>query len=154
MTNHPPQLVIKAFAQLTTLELYHILQARQDIFILEQTCIYRDIDEQDLTATHVFYKDGEEICAYARVYWDENHKGRVKIGRVIAVRRSTGIGLKLMLEAVTVAKEQFHPQEILIHAQEYARGFYEKAGFSVVSEETFLEDDIPHLYMRIGVTTP
>lgn len=146
---HCPNLVIKTFEQLSSRELYAILQARLDIFIMEQNCIYRDIDDVDLTATHIFYQEGVEICAYARIYWDPHQNNTVKIGRVIAVRRGTGLGGKLMKEAVKVAKDFYRPEKILIHAQAYARGFYEKAGFAVMSEETFLEDDIPHYYMEI-----
>lgn len=147
------KMVQKPFADLTVLELYHILQARQDIFIIEQTCIYPDIDNLDQIATHVFLKDGDDICAYARIYWDDHHENTVKIGRVIAPRRGTGAGLQVMLEAVRITKEEYKPEEILLHAQEYARGFYEKAGFHAVSEETFLEDDIPHLLMKIDGLT-
>lgn len=143
------ELMVKTFTQLSNLELYHIMKARQEIFIVEQNCVYNDIDDIDLTATHVFLKDKEEICAYTRLYWEEERESAVKVGRVIAPRRGTGLGLEIMMESIKIAKEYYRPEEIFIHAQCYAIGFYEKAGFSVISEE-FLEDDIPHVAMVIN----
>lgn len=140
---------VKTFDQLSNLELYHILQARLNIFIIEQNCIYPDIDEVDLDATHLFYKEGEDILAYCRLYQDDEWENSVKIGRVITVRRGVGLGLIMMLEAVEQVKKRYRPAKIHIHAQEYARGFYEKAGFSVTDPVTFLEDDIPHFHMGI-----
>lgn len=140
------ELVVKTFAQLTLLELFHIMKARQEIFIVEQNCVYQDIDDIDQIATHVFLKDKEAICAYARLYWEEEREDAVKIGRVIAPRRGEGVGLQVMKEAVRIAQEFYRPKELFIHAQEYAIGFYEKAGFSVISAP-FMEDDIPHVEM-------
>lgn len=140
------ELVVKTFEQLTLLELYHILQARERIFIVEQECAYLDADGVDEHSTHVFYKENEEICAYTRLYWEEHREKSIKIGRVIAVKRGTGLGLRVMKEAMLVAEQVYHPDELFIHAQSYAIGFYEKAGFSVCSEE-FMEDEIPHVEM-------
>lgn len=142
------ELYTKTFAQLTTVELYGIMKARQDIFIVEQNCIYPDLDEIDKIATHVFYKEGDEICAYARLYWEENQDNTVKLGRVIAVRRSVGLGLRLLEEAVSAAKALYRPKTILIHSQEYASGFYEKVGF-VVGSAPFLEDGLNHVLMTL-----
>ncbi len=138
---------IKSFQELSNLELYRILQARQDIFILEQQCIYPDLDDIDLEATHLFYKRGENIAAYCRLYWDKERASAVKIGRVIAVERSTGLGGALMEQAVRVANSQYQPQELILHAQVYAIGFYEKSGFRQISPH-FMEDDIPHCLMQ------
>lgn len=140
------ELIVKNFSELTLHELYHIIKAREEIFIVEQNCPYLDVDGIDLEATHVFYKEEERICAYTRLYWEKSREQSIKIGRVIAVDRGTGLGLQIMKESVRIAKERFAPKELYIHAQEYAIGFYEKAGFSV-SSGVFMEDDIPHVVM-------
>lgn len=144
------ELVIKTFAELTINELYAILKARQEIFIVEQNCPYLDADGLDQIATHIFYKEKGTICAYTRLYWEDGRENAVKVGRVIAVRRGTGLGLKILEESVKIAKEFYRPTELFVHAQEYAIGFYEKAGFKVISEP-FLEDGIPHVEMLLRV---
>lgn len=134
--------VVKRFNELTLDELYRIVKLRVDVFVVEQNCPYSDLDDLDQDAIHVFVKENDEILAYLRVLNNE----RVKIGRVISARRGEGLG-KIVLDAgIKAAKELLDPQDIFIHAQTYARGFYEKAGFEVCGEE-FLEDDIPHLPM-------
>lgn len=140
------ELKIRTFSQLSCGELYGILKARQDIFIIEQDCIYPDMDDVDPMATHVFYKEGIDICAYARIYWEETEDNTVKIGRVLTVRRGQGLGLKVMREAVVFARDYYRPGKIMIHAQEQAKGFYEKIGF-LVDSDPFMEDDIPHVRM-------
>ncbi|MFI3255309.1 MAG: GNAT family N-acetyltransferase [Eubacteriales bacterium] len=147
------ELHVKTFAQLTSLELYALLRARQEVFILEQNCVYLDADGTDIVATHLFYKEGEEeganILASCRLYWDPEEDNQVLLGRVLTTRRGEGHGLKLVLEGVAFAKEYYRPNTILIHAQEYAIPFYEKADF-VVCSGTFLEDGIKHKMMKIS----
>lgn len=142
------ELVVKSFEELTLEELYHILQARSQIFVVEQTCIYQDIDGKDKISTHIFYKEKDtgSIAAYLRLYWEEGKPGRGKLGRVITVHRGTGLGRILLEQAVDIAKNAMNPKELHIHAQSYAIPFYEKVGFQVSSPE-FLEDDIPHVEM-------
>ncbi len=142
------ELKIKSFEDLTNLELYGIMQARQNIFIIEQDCVYPDMDDVDQEAFHVFFKEVESILAYCRIYWDKEEEV-VKIGRVITVKRGVGLGLKLMLSAIEVVKREYDSGEILIHAQEYATGFYEKAGFVVYDPVSFLEDGLPHFHMKL-----
>lgn len=144
------ELVVKTFEELSKEELYEILRARQEIFIVEQNCPYLDADGVDFEATHVFLKDELGIAAYTRLYWEKERESSVKIGRVIAVRRGTGAGLRVMEESVRIGKERYNPKEFYIHAQEYAKGFYGKVGF-VVSSAPFLEDDIPHVAMTLSL---
>lgn len=140
------ELVVKEFSSLTLEELYKIIRAREEIFIVEQNCVYLDVDGIDQQATHVFLEEDGELLAYCRLYWEESRESSVKVGRVIAPRRSCGFGLKILQAGISVAVERYDPKELYLHAQEYAIGFYEKAGFSVVSP-TFLEDGIPHVEM-------
>ena len=140
-------LYIKHFNELTTMELYRILRARAEIFVVEQDCVYQDLDNKDLNAWHVWYEDEDGVAAYCRVL-DKgvSYEGEGSIGRVIAVRRGTGLGYKVMMEGIRVAEEKFGQTSLRISAQQYAQGFYEKCGFVRVSEP-YLEDDIPHVQM-------
>lgn len=140
-------LYIKHFNELTTIELYKILRARAEIFVVEQDCPYQDLDNKDLNAWHVWFEDEDGVAAYCRVL-DKgvSYEGEGSIGRVIAVKRGTGLGCKVMMEGIRVAEEKFGQTSLRISAQEYAQGFYEKCGFVRVSEP-YLEDDIPHVQM-------
>lgn len=141
---------LKTFQELSNTQLYRIMQARVNIFIVEQDCVYPDLDDIDYQALHLFLQEEDEILAYCRLYWDPTEGENVaKIGRVITVRRGQGYGLELMKEAVKRGQEELNPAKIAIHAQEYACGFYEKAGFVVADPVSFLEDGIPHLHMEL-----
>ena len=134
----------KFFDELTTRELYEILKARAAIFVLEQRCLYQDIDDIDYKSLHVFYEDGETVSAYLRAYPKE--EGVIQMGRVLTVRHGTGLGGKLLKEGIRQIRETFHPRQIYIVAQCQAIGFYEREGFRVCGEE-FREDGIPHIPM-------
>ncbi len=141
------ELKIKHFSELTTNELYRIIQARIAIFVIEQTCPYQELDNKDLDAWHVWYEDEDGIAAYCRVL-DKgvSYENEGSIGRVITVKRGCGLGYKVMMEAIRVAEEKYSQTSLRISAQQYAQGFYEKCGFVRVSE-SYLEDDIPHVQM-------
>lgn len=140
-------LYIKHFNELTTMELYRILRARAEIFVVEQDCVYQDLDNKDLNAWHVWYEDEDGVAAYCRVL-DKgvSYENEGSIGRVITVKRGTGLGYKVMMEGIRIAEEKFGQTSLRISAQQYAQGFYEKCGFVRVSEP-YLEDDIPHVQM-------
>ncbi len=138
---------IKHFTELTAMELYKILRARAEIFVVEQDCPYQDLDDKDLNAWHVWFEDESGVAAYCRVL-DKgvSYEGEGSIGRVITVKRGMGLGYKIMMEGIRVAKEKFGQTSLRISAQQYAQGFYEKCGFKRVSEP-YLEDNIPHVEM-------
>lgn len=140
------ELTIKTFQELTTKELYEILKVRGAIFVVEQTCAYQDIDGLDEASLHLFYEDGGQVQAYLRAF--EKEPGIVQMGRVLTLRHGEGLGGRLLHEGIVIIKEQFQPQKIVIEAQCYATGYYEKAGFQRCSEE-FLEDGIPHVRMEL-----
>lgn len=141
------ELKIKHFSQLTTTELYRIIQARIAVFVIEQTCPYQELDNKDLDAWHIWYEDEDGIAAYCRVL-DKgvSYENEGSIGRVITVKRGCGLGYKVMMEAIRVAEKKYSQTSLRISAQQYAQGFYEKCGFVRVSEP-YLEDDIPHVQM-------
>lgn len=140
------EIVAKFFDELTTVELYELLKARAEIFVVEQNCIYQDLDDKDYNSIHIFYKKGKKVLAYLRAYQKENDV--VQIGRVLTIEHGIGLGGKLLRTGIDFIKEKYHPQKIFIEAQCYATGYYEREGFTVCSEE-FLEDGIPHVQMEL-----
>lgn len=138
-------LTIKHFNDLTLTELYDILRLRSSVFIIEQACIYQDLDDADKNAYHLYLSDNEGIQAYLRVLPDSKW-GEVSIGRVIAAKRRQGLGSKILSEGIKIAKEKYNAKRIAIGAQSYARSFYETAGFVKASEE-YIEDGIAHIKM-------
>jgi ElaA protein len=116
------------------------------VFVVEQNCVYQEIDDKDKYSYHVFLKDDTGIKAYLRVIDKGVSFEDVSIGRVLTLKRGCGLGNTILLEGIKVAKEKMNADRIKIEAQSYAKEFYEKAGFKQVSEE-FLEDGIPHIQM-------
>lgn len=140
------ELKVKRFEELTLDELYDILNARIEIFTVEQYCVYNDLDGIDKRSYHVFLSDEGKILAYLRVFeLDEN---TAKIGRVITTVRKMGYGETVLKEGIRTAFETMGKSEILVHSQSYCTGFYAKCGFEIFGEE-FLEETIPHRYMRL-----
>ena len=144
------ELFVKHFDELTTGELFAILQLRVAVFVVEQNCPYQEVDEKDRGAYHVWLADESGIRAYLRVLDRGVSFSDASIGRVIAVQRRQGLGTRIVREGIRVAQEKFGVDAITIEAQTYARGLYEKLGFYQTSEE-FLEDGIPHIQMRLEI---
>lgn len=139
---------VRTFDQLTTRELYEILKARAAVFVVEQNCVYQDLDDIDFKSTNIMHYSDGELVAYSRVFKDDE-SDLWHIGRVLTTQRQKHLGLRIMEEAIRVAKEK-GAQEIEIEAQSYALGFYEKLGFEVSSDE-FMLDGIPHRRMLLHV---
>lgn len=142
------ELLIKAFDELSTQELYEILRLRDAVFIVEQNCPYQDIDGLDRDAWHVFLRDGEGIQAYLRLLPPGAVFEECALGRVIARKRRCGLGTQIVSAGIAAARERLDAAAIRIEAQVYAKGLYEKLGFVSVSEP-FLEDGIPHIQMLL-----
>lgn len=138
---------IKRFNELTPAELYEILKLRNAVFIVEQNCAYQDIDGLDETAYHMWLEDENGIAAYVRLLPPGVRFDDSVIGRVIAVRRRSGVGSQIVRTAQSAVREVFGTDSVTIEAQVYAREFYEKLGFVQQSDE-FDEDGIPHILMR------
>ncbi len=137
--------IAKKFDALTTTELYEILKSRMEIFMLEQEIHCLDMDNVDYKSLHCFLWDGERVCAYLRAY--EIGEGIVKMGRVLSLRHGEGLGRELMEKAIPAVKETFSCHKFWVDSQSHAAGFYEKLGFSMVTEQ-FLEEGIPHVGME------
>ncbi len=140
------QVHIKRFDELTTNELYALLHVRNEVFVVEQNCVYQDLDFHDQQSLHLWLTVGDEIVALCRVCPAGVHMSNVCIGRVITTRRGKGYGKKIMLDAIEAAQTEFGAMRIDIEAQEYAKGFYEKVGFRQ-SSDTFQLDGLPHIKM-------
>ena len=138
--------VTKTFDELSTRELYEILRVRSEIFVVEQNCVYQDIDEKDYDSLHVFYEAEGKVLAYLRVFMREENVAQ--IGRVVTLKHGTGLGGKLLKAGIEQVREKFSANSIFLEAQCYAAGFYAREGFQVCTEE-FLEDGIPHVGMRL-----
>lgn len=136
----------KLFRELTVDELYGLLRARSEVFVVEQECAYQDMDGDDQASVHLWLTDGDRILAICRVCPAGTHMDEVSIGRVVTTERGKGYGKRIMQEGIKVAKEYFGADRIDIEAQEYARGFYELTGFRQ-SSEPFILDGIPHIRM-------
>lgn len=140
---------IKRFEALSLSELYKILQLRAEVFIVEQNCVYQDIDGKDEKALHLIGEDNGEIVAYARLFKPHDYFEEASIGRVIVKEKSRAkkLGHILMREAIQVIETHFEVNEITISAQLYLKHFYESHGFVQISDP-YLEDDIPHIRMK------
>lgn len=141
------------FESLTTLQLYKIYKLRSEVFIVEQTCAYQDIDSIDLQAVHLCGWYNDELVCYARVIAPGISFDTCSIGRVVVSpnKRGLKLGITLMQEAIQLCKASFKTTVITISAQYYLLAFYESLGFRSKGE-TYLEDDIPHIKMIYNET--
>ena len=136
----------KSFQELTVNELYELLRVRSEVFVVEQNCVYQDMDGDDQKSIHLWLTVQGKVVALARVCPAGTHMKEISIGRVVTTERNKGYGKQIMLHAIDAAIEHFGATVIDIEAQEYAKGFYESVGFRQ-SSETFMLDGIPHIKM-------
>ena len=141
--------VIKNFSELSTEEIYKILKLRSEVFVVEQNCVYQDIDEKDQKATHLFIEKNNEIIAYTRIfkkgdYYEENPS----IGRVVVSKKERGknLGKEIMLNSIEFIKKELEGRKIELSAQKYLDKFYTDLDFYSEGED-YLEDGIPHQRM-------
>ena len=138
----------KSFSELTTNELYAILQLRSEVFVVEQDCVYQDIDGKDKKALHVIGLKNDNIIAYTRIFKPGDYFSKASIGRVVVKKneRKYGYGHVIMKHSIDAIKENFNETSIKISAQLYLEKFYEAHNFKKIGEE-YLEDGIPHIGM-------
>ncbi|QGY44944.1 GNAT family N-acetyltransferase [Maribellus comscasis] len=138
----------KYFSELSLEELYEILQLRAEIFVVEQDCVYNDLDGLDKNAVHQFLREDGKIVAYSRLLKPGTRFSEYSIGRVIVKKseRGKGIGCRMMKDAMSFILNNWNATKIKISAQKYLQNFYESLGFIIVTEE-YLEDGIPHYGM-------
>lgn len=141
-------LIAKKFDELTNKELYEILKARSEIFVMEQNINYQDMDNIDYDSLHCFFMKDDKVIAYLRGFYKE--KGIVKVGRVLTLKHGNGIGKDLLEQSIIAIKENMRCKKIIIDAQKHAVGFYEKFGFITTSDD-FLEEGIVHQVMELNL---
>ncbi|MCP2085149.1 MULTISPECIES: GNAT family N-acetyltransferase [Paraburkholderia] len=143
----------KAFEDLTAAEVYAMLAARSAVFVIEQNCLYGDIDGLDSDAWHLFaFGPGEKkpaLAGYLRVLLPDADDTDIRIGRVLTTAEFRGIGVgNAMLErSLAHIRAQWPGTPIRLHAQAHLQGFYGAFGFTPVSN-IHEEDGIPHVWMR------
>ena len=139
---------IKRFNDLSIHELYVILQLRSEVFVVEQDCVYQDLDNKDQDAFHVLGVLDNEIVAYARIFKPGDYFLESSIGRIVVKKefRKFQYGYKLVENSIQFIENNLQQNTILISAQSYLTKFYNSLGFIRVGEE-YLEDGIPHIKM-------
>lgn len=142
---------ILLFNELTPKLVYRILKLRSEVFVVEQTCIYQDMDDLDLLpeTRHVLFQEEQAISAYARILAPgASYSGFSSIGRIITSpqARGSGLGHILVEEAVNQCVALWPEYAIKISAQSHLTQFYKKHGFVEEGNE-YLEDGIPHMQM-------
>ena len=138
----------KFFSELTLSELYEIVRARTEVFLMEQKIICRDFDGEDYNCLHCFITDNGKVSAYLRAF--KKSDSTVKIGRVLSVKHGVGLGRELMQKSTLAIKNKFSCNKIMLHAQKHAQGFYEKLGYETTSPD-FLEEGIVHVAMERNI---
>lgn len=139
---------IKAFEEFTVPELYNVLKARIDVFVVEQNCPYPDLDDYDQKAVHIWAEKDGKILANCRIFDKGIKYQEASIGRVLTTEKGRGknLGKQLIAYALETIKARFHTSEVRISAQDYLLKFYGEFGFEDTGKK-YLEDDIPHTEM-------
>ena len=145
--------VLKKFDELSSAELYAILRLRNEVFIVEQNCVYQDADDKDPYSLHLSGWDGESLVAYCRLIPPGIVYSECSIGRVVSSPkyRRSGAGRQLMQTAISKALTHFNYSAIKIGAQVYLKEFYASFGF-IQSGEQYFEDGIPHIEMSLKIS--
>lgn len=142
------EVLVKTFEELSTKELYQILRLRSEVFVVEQDCVYQDVDNKDQKALHVIGIKNDEVVAYTRIFKPGDYFDNVSIGRVVVSQdqRKYGLGKQIMQASLAAINQRFPDKSIEISAQSYLLKFYTELGFNALGEE-YLEDGIPHRRM-------
>ena len=140
--------VVKKFSELSIEELYQILRLRSEVFVVEQDCVYQDLDNKDQISVHIFIKEKNEIVAYTRIFKSGDYYKNPSIGRVVVSKKKRGkeLGKKIMIFSIDYIKENLKSDKIELSAQKYLDKFYKDLGFYKIGED-YLEDGIPHQRM-------
>ena len=140
--------ITKTFYELDTKDLYQILRLRSEVFVVEQDCVYQDIDNKDQNAIHLYYKENDQIVGYTRIFKAGDYYENPCIGRVVVSKKERGkdLGKKIMIDSIEYIKQNIKGEKIELSAQKYLDKFYRDLGFYKIGED-YLEDGIPHQRM-------
>lgn len=141
----------KSFEELTNDELYQVLSLRSAVFVVEQDCVYQDLDNKDKGAIHLLGMQSEQLVAYTRIFRPGDYFEQAAIGRVVVDkdRRMFGFGKEIMWASLAWIREHYPESGVAISAQSYLVPFYSGFGFTSQGEE-YLEDGIPHIRMALA----
>lgn len=141
-------IIITTFTELTTQQLYDLLQLRSEVFVVEQDCVYQDIDGKDQKAIHVLGYKNKTLVAYTRIFKPGDYFIEASIGRVVVkqIERQHKYGYDIMNASIKAIKTYYNRTEIKISAQVYLKRFYNNLEFKEIGE-AYLEDGIPHIAM-------
>jgi ElaA protein len=139
---------IKKFDSLSLQELHDLLQLRSEVFVVEQDCVYQDIDGKDAKALHVLGYVQDKLAAYTRCFAPGDYFAEASIGRVVVSEefRKSGYGHKIMEASIDAVSQYYNVKTMKLSAQTYLTRFYERHGF-ITTGEPYLEDGIPHIAM-------
>ena len=141
-------IITKTFSELDTEDLYQILRLRSEVFVVEQDCVYQDIDNKDQNAIHLYYKENDQIVGYTRIFKAGDYYENPCIGRVVVSKKNRGndLGKKIMIDSMEYIKQNIKGEKIELSAQKYLDKFYKDLCFYKIGED-YLEDGIPHQRM-------
>ncbi|MFC6266834.1 GNAT family N-acetyltransferase [Frigoriflavimonas asaccharolytica] len=139
---------LKSFEQLLTEDLYKIIKARIDVFVVEQNCPYSDCDDADQVALHLWAEENGKVVCYCRIFPENIKYAESSIGRVLTteIGRGRNLGRQMMKYAVEAVENRLHTSKIRISAQDYLIPFYNEFGF-IATDKKYLEDNLPHTEM-------
>ena len=142
------QWLLKKFEDLAPSQLYAILQLRNEVFVVEQNCVFQDADDKDQNSYHLMGFSNNKLIAYTRLVPPGEIYQQPSIGRVVTspLVRKLGVGKELMEQSISEVYRLFGVRPIKIGAQLYLKKFYESLGFQQVGE-IYLEDGIEHIHM-------
>jgi ElaA protein len=142
----------KSFDELTTKELYAILRLRSEVFVVEQNCVFLDMDNKDPDCHHLMGWEGDQLLGYSRILRKGISYEESSIGRIVTspAARGRGIGRDLLIQSISTLYSLYGKGDIRIGAQYYLKGFYESFGF-VQKGDIYLEDGIEHIEMLLSI---
>ena len=142
------QIQVKKFNELTIDQLYELLQLRSQVFVVEQDCVYQDIDSKDQKSLHILGLKNNKIIAYTRIFKPGDYFNEASIGRVVVTEneRKFKYGHQIMKASIAAIAAHFNTATIIISAQTYLKKFYNNLGFNQIGDG-YLEDGIPHIKM-------
>jgi len=138
-----------SFEAFTPQQLYAYLQLRSEVFVVEQNCVYQDLDNLDQESLHVLVYDAQLLVACARIVSANEKYPNISIGRVIVAEthRKQDLGHALIQHCIQEIEARFGTQKIVLSAQAHLQNFYKKHNFAPQGA-IYLEDGIPHIHME------
>ena len=142
--------ILKAFDELTALDSMLIYQLRQQVFMLEQECLYPDIDGVDPSCSHLIGMQENELISYLRIVPPGHHFKEPALGRIIVTPENRGgnLGPELIRMGIQLCRKNFPNKAISIEAQFPLQTYYEQFGF-VALGPVYQVDNIPHIHMKL-----